>query len=191
MYSSQAYELPNLYDSDSTNILPMISVRNKNESQNPEGLAKMQNIIQQRMKQCAPDLQLVPDVFETQELVDQLCVMTGGYVRSLMVFMQHLSTQINALPIDEKSLLRCFSVIRKDLPSTVRDHWDILASTAVSKRIQHNNAGRELLYKRCILHYCYINDDNEFKEWYDIAPLIRGIPEFQEAMRKLANQNQG
>jgi hypothetical protein len=191
MYSSQAYELCNLYDSDSTNILPMISIRNKNGNQNPEGLNKMRNIIEQRMKKCAPDLQLVPDVFETQELVDQLCVMTGGYVRSLMVFMQHLSTQIDALPINEKSLLRCFSVLRKDLPSTVRDHWDILAFTAINRSIQHNNACRELLYKRCILHYCYINDDNEFQQWYDIAPLINGIPEFQEAKRKVSNQNQG
>jgi KAP family P-loop domain len=189
MYSSQAHELPNLYDSNSNSILPMISVRKRNGNVNPEGLDRMRAILQGRMKQCAPDLQLVPDIFETQELVDSLCIMTGGYVRSLMVFMQHLSTQVYNLPIDEKALLRCFSRLRKDLPSTVQDCWDILALTAVTKNIKHNSDYRQLLYKRCILHYCYINDDNEFQQWYDIAPLMVGVPEFREAMKKMSNPN--
>ncbi len=162
MYSSQVYELSNLYDSSSTNILPMISIRNKNGSPNQSGLSKMQNIIQKRMEQCAPDLKLVPDVFESQELVEQLCMMTGGYVRSLMILMQHLSMQIDDLPIDERALKLCFSKQRRNFLGTVKDRWDILAATTTTRNIKFDNDYRELLYKRCILHYCYIDDENEF-----------------------------
>jgi AAA ATPase domain len=191
VHSSRINNLSNVYDPGSTQILPMISVRKRNGNVNSEGLARMQTILQERMKKCAPNLQLVPDIFETQELVDNLCMMTGGYVRSLMILMQYLSTEIDNLPIDERTLLRCFSRLRNDLRIAVEDRWDILALTAVTKQIKNDDAYRQLLFNRCILQYSYIDDDNQVQDWYDIVPLMRGISQFQEAMRKLSSQSQG
>jgi hypothetical protein len=118
-------------------------------------------------------------------------VMTGGYVRSLMILMQYLSTEIDNLPINERTLLRCFSRLRNDLRIAVEDRWDILALTAVTKQIKNDDAYRQLLFNRCILQYSYIDADNQVQDWYDIVPLMRGISQFQEAMRKLSSQSQG
>ena len=191
VHSSRINNLSNVYDPGSTQILPMISVRKRDGNINPDGLERMCTILYERMKKCAPDLQLVPDIFETQELVDNLCVMTGGYVRSLMILMQYLSTEIDDLPINERTLLRCFSRLRNDLRIAVEDRWDILALTAATKQIKNDDAYRQLLFNRCILQYSYIDDENQVQDWYDIVPLMRGISQFQEAMRKLSSQSQG
>jgi hypothetical protein len=191
VHSSRINNLANVYDAGSTQILPMISVRKRNGNVNPEGLARMRTILQERMKKCAPGLQLVPDIFETQELVDELCIKTGGYVRSLMIAMQYLSTEIDALPIDERAVLRCFSRQRNERRIAVDDHWDTLARTAMTKEIKNDDACRQLLFNRCILQYADVNDMDEVQEWYNIDPLIVGISQFQEAMRKLSNPSQG
>jgi hypothetical protein len=182
--------MANVYDAGSTQILPMISVRKRNGNTNPEGLAQMRAILQERMKKCAPKLQLVPDIFETQELVDELCSKTGGYVRSLMLAVQYLSTEIDALPINERALLLCFSRQRNERRIAVDDHWDTLALIAMTKEIKNDDASRQLLFNRCILQYADVNDMGEVQEWYNIDPLIVGIPQFQEAMRKLSNPSQ-
>jgi Cdc6-like AAA superfamily ATPase len=190
VHSSRIIEMANVYDAGSTQILPMISVRKRNGNTNPEGLAQMRAILQERMKKCAPKLQLVPDIFETQELVDELCSKTGGYVRSLMLAVQYLSTEIDALPINERALLLCFSRQRNERRIAVDDHWDTLALIAMTKEIKNDDASRQLLFNRCILQYADVNDMGEVQEWYNIDPLIVGIPQFQEAMRKLSNPSQ-
>ncbi len=60
---------------------------------------------------------------------------------------------------------------------------------AVTKEIQNDNSYRQLLFNRCILHYAYIDND-QIHEWYDVDPLIVGISQFQQAMKKLSNPGQ-
>ncbi|MBD0266218.1 MAG: ATP-binding protein, partial [Tolypothrix sp. Co-bin9] len=56
---------------------------------------------------------------------------------------------------------------------------------ACSKRIINDDQYRSLMYNRCLLEYRYLDDEGEMQRWYDIHPLIQGIPEFKEAVAKL------
>jgi hypothetical protein len=191
VHSSRISNLASIYDAGSTQVLPMISVYKRNGEKNQDGLDRMRNILKERMQKCAPNLQLVPDIFETEELVNNLCSMTGGYVRSLMILVQYLSIEIDALPINERTLRICLSRMRNERKIAADDLWDILARTAATKEIQNDDASRQLLFNRCILHYAYVDNNDEIHNWYDVDPLIGGISQFQQAMKKISNQSQG
>ena len=189
VHSSGINDLSSVYDSGSTKILPMIMVRDRKGKINQEGLQQMQNIIRERMKKCAPDLQLVPDIFVDRELIDNICVMTGGYVRALMLLIQSLINEIDCLPITEAAARRCFSYLRNERHIAIEEKYEILARTAISKEVRSDNDHRKLLFNRCILHYAYVDADNQTQYWYDIDPLIVGIPQFQAAMKKIESKN--
>jgi hypothetical protein len=46
---------------------------------------------------------LETDIFESQEVLERLCLMTGGHVRNLILLMQTALDYVDALPITCKS----------------------------------------------------------------------------------------
>jgi hypothetical protein len=82
---------------------------------------------------------------------------------------------------------RAITQARDTYRRTVENHqWILLAEVSRSKRIINDDQYRSLMYNRCLLEYRYLDDDAEMQRWYDIHPLIQGIPEFKEAVAKLS-----
>lgn len=42
-----------------------------------------------------------------------------------------------------------------------------------------------LLLNRCLLEYRYYDADDNLQTWYNVHPLIEGIPRFQTALKKV------
>ena len=49
---------------------------------------------------------------------------------------------------------------------------------------------RNLSFNRCLLEYRYFDSHENMQRWYDVHPLIKGIPEFKEALAKLPTSEQ-
>lgn len=83
-YSNRANDLRDIYDNDPM-VLPMIMIRNLDRTINPDGMAKIKAIIEKRTQQFLPKKKLETDIFESQEVLERLCLMTGGHVRNLIL----------------------------------------------------------------------------------------------------------
>ncbi|HSF72971.1 MAG TPA: ATP-binding protein [Microcoleus sp.] len=184
VHSNRAANLSINYN-NAPQVLPMIMLRNPSGEVNPAGLAKMKEVIEKRVKQVAPDLSLELETqwFDTRETVEQLCLMSGGHVRNLLLMLQEAINYTENLPITAKAAQRAITKARNVYRRTAdKDDWSILAKVSVSRRILNDEQHRNLLFNRCILEYRYYDDEEEMQNWYDVHPLIKGIQEFKEAV---------
>ncbi|WP_375466602.1 ATP-binding protein [uncultured Nostoc sp.] len=185
VYSTRATDLRDIYGDPQ--ILPMIMVNTlKGEVYQP-GLKKVKEVINKRVRQIAPELSLEKEIFDSPETLDKLCLMSGGHVRNLLLLTQDAIGRSEELPVSEKAVRRAITQARDTYRRAVENHqWCLLAEVSCSKRIINDDLYRSLMYNRCLLEYRYLDDDGEMQRWYDIHPLIQGIPEFKEAVAKLS-----
>ncbi|MBG1268662.1 AAA family ATPase [Nostoc sp. WHI] len=185
LYSGRATDLTVNYGEPQ--ILPMIMVNTlKGEVYQP-GLKKVKEVIKKRVRGIAPELSLETEIFDSPQTLDTLCLMSGGHVRSLLLLTQDAIGRTEELPVSEKAVRRAITQARDTYRRAVEnDQWSLLAEVSLSKRIINADLYRSLMYNRCLLEYRYLDEDEEMQRWYDIHPLIRGIPEFKEAVAKLS-----
>jgi len=184
VYSNRAAELTNTYG-DPT-ILPMIMVRTLDGQVYPPGLERMKAVLAQRVWQVAPDIHLETAVFETVEVLNALCLASGGHVRELLLLTQEAINYTDQLPIAARAVQRALSRLRDSYRRTVQTgQWSLLAAVAQTHRIANNDAHRDLLFRRCVLEYRQVQPNGMEQCWYDVHPLIRAIPEFREALEAL------
>ncbi len=185
-YSNRANDLRERYNGDLM-VLPMIRVYDLNNNPYDQGINKIQEIINKRIRQFSPTKRLETDIFESQELLDYLCLMTGGHVRNLMLLMESAFDHIDDLPITRKAAQRAITQARDVYRRTVEhNQWKLLVNVHKTHQIQNDQEHRKLLFNRCILQYGYFDDEEEFKSWYDVHPLITKISEFIEALENEA-----
>lgn len=181
--SDRASDLMEIY-SCAPQVLPMITIRTRDNQPYPDGLAKLKQIIRERIYSIpkARGLSLEAEVFDDPATLEQLCCITGGHVRNLILLMQ---TAINynedTLPIRATAVQQAIRQLRKTYRDTVNaDQWVLLAKVAQTKRIPHDTQHRSLLFTRCLLEY---QDDEE--KWHDVHPILRDVPEFKDAVDAL------
>jgi len=184
VYSTRATDLRDIYGDPQ--ILPMIMVNTLKGDIYQPGLNKVKEVINKRVRQIAPELSLEKEIFDSPQTLDRLCLMSGGHVRNLLLLTQDAIGRTDELPVSEKAVRRAITQARDTYRRTVENHqWCLLAEVSCSKRIINDDLYRSLMYNRCLLEYRYL-DDGEMQRWYDIHPLIQGIPEFKEAVAKLS-----
>ncbi|MDJ0714373.1 MAG: AAA family ATPase [Prochloraceae cyanobacterium] len=184
LYSNRASDIRTIYDN--IQVLPMIMVTTPEETIYQPGLNKIQEIISNRVNLFAADLSLEKEIFDSQETLDLLCTMSGGHVRELLKLVQDAIANTTDLPISRKAVRIAITEARDSYRRTVQqDQWKLLAEVHISKRIINDNKYLDLLFSRCLLEYRYPYEEKKRKRWCDVNPVIRAIPEFQEALDSL------
>ena len=180
VYSNRATDLRDIYGADAQ-VLPMIMVQTPDNQPFQRGIDKITEVLQKRINRVKPEMSIV-DMFEAQEGLQQLCLMSGGHVRNLLLLMKEAIKYSDTLPIRNRALQRSISEARNTYRNTVyHNEWEALARVYQTKQIENQELYRNLLFQRCVLEYRYINAEDEIQCWYDIHPLIKGIKEFQNA----------
>jgi hypothetical protein len=163
----------------------MIMVQTPENESYPPGINKVIEVLQKRLTTIDPSKSIV-HLFDNRESLENLCLMSGGHVRNLLLLMKEALKYTNTLPISKKALQRSISELRNTYKNTIYfNEWEALAKVHKSKEIVNDQLYRGLLFNRCILEYRYQEPDGETKFWYDIHPLIKGIKEFQDAYNQL------
>ena len=184
VYSKRSTDVRENYSD--TEVLPMIMVRTPNGEIYEPGLNKIKEIISKRISQCTTYLSLDTEIFDSPETFQQLCLMSGGHVRNLLLLTQDAIALTEELPISQRAVRRAITKARNTYRQTVEhNQWDLLAKVSHSKRVINNNEHRSLLFNRCFLEYRYLDKEYEIQRWCDVHPLIRGITEFKEAVAKM------
>ena len=170
VYSRWATELKDNYGIPL--VLPSIRVRQEDGSPYEGGLDILKSIIQVRLPSELRD-SLVPDVFESTDVLTELCLMSGGYVRDLIQLMQEAITKTDILPIRSRAVQRATEALRDVYRRAVEEkQWEVLRTVHRSKEIENDEVQRGLLFSRCVLEYRYFDDEDNKHTWYDVHPLL-------------------
>ncbi|MEH2243243.1 MAG: hypothetical protein V7K85_11025 [Nostoc sp.] len=170
LYSNRAIDIVNIYGN--APVLPMIMVQTPDNQSYQKGINKVMEVLQKRLSSIDASLSIV-DIFEQREALEQLCLMSGGHVRNLLLLMKEAIKYTNAKTISNRALQRSISELRNTYRNTVfANEWEALAKVYHSKQIENEPLYRGLLFNRCILEYRYLDEHGNSKVWYDIHPKI-------------------
>jgi len=170
IYSRWATELKDNYGIPL--VLPSIMVRRENGDPYEPGLKVLKTIIQRRVPSLLRD-SLVPDVFESEAVLQDLCLIGGGYVRDLVQLMQEAITKTEALPIRARAVQRAADALRDVYRRAVEEsQWPILRDIHETNKIENDDVQRSLLFSRCVLEYRYFDDQGDKHTWYDVHPVL-------------------
>ncbi|MEO1069438.1 MAG: ATP-binding protein [Cyanobacteria bacterium J06638_6] len=184
VYSNRANDLKEIYGNP--DLLPMIMVQTPDGALHASGFEKLKEILRRRIRPFLPEVSLGKDIFEGPEVVEQLCLASGGHVRELLLLMKEALNRASSLPIPTRAVRRAIAETRDTYRRTVEEHqWAILAKVAKTRVIDNDEDHRDLLFRRCVMEYRFFDDDGIMQCWYDVHPLIKAIPEFREAQKAL------
>lgn len=184
VYSKRGTDIRDIYND--THVLPMIMVRTPDGQVYEPGLTKVKEVICRRVRQFAPTQNLETEIFDSQETLNQLCLMSGGHIRNLLLLTQDAIGRTSALPIAQNAVRRAITQARDTYRRTVEhSQWKLLAEVAQTKRVVNEDEYRSLLFNRCLLEYRYLDEEGDVQRWCDVHPLIKGIQEFKEAVTKM------
>lgn len=184
VYSKWSNEVQTTYGR--TQVLPMVMVQQRDGTVFPEGLAKLREAIQRRVQPHAPEWDLDNQIFDNSETLRRLCLACGGHIRELMQMMQESLNRTDEFPLTARAVQRSITELRAVYQRTVEEpEWSRLAQVVQSREIPNDNEHRSLLQRRCLLEYCWLDDEGELCTWYDVHPLIKGLPRFREELDKL------
>ena len=169
VHSRWATELKDNYDIPQ--VLPSIMVRCEDSTPYDKGLDTMKTIIRLRLPSVLRESVL--NVFESEEILQELCLMSGGYVRDLIQLMQEAINRTEGLPIRKRAVQRAVDALRDVYKRAVEeDWWEALREVHKSKAIENDLLHRGLLLSRCILEYRYYKDNGDKQTWYDVHPVL-------------------
>lgn len=190
VYSERCTELQNNFDE--TSVLPMVMLRHEDDRINEKGLKKFREMIVKRIEEVSLKDQphigqelaqaLDSKVFVSSEVLDHLCLMSGGHVRLLMKMIQKAIDWTEDLPISKQAVNTAIEEAKNDYRNTIFEHqWPLLREVAATKQIPNNESDREyqrLLASRCILQYRYYDENDKLQLWYDVHPLVKDLEKF-------------
>lgn len=170
VYSRWATELKDNYGIPQ--VLPSIMVRQENGEPYGPGVEKLREIVRLRVPEHLRD-SLVPAVFESVEVLQELCLISGGYARDLVQLMQEAINKTDTLPIRARAVQRAADSLRDVYRRAVEeDQWDVLREVNQEKKIDNGEVERSLLFSRCVLEYRYFEAEGGKRTWYDVHPVL-------------------
>ena len=166
-------------------VLPMIKVREK-ASRDPylPGIDALKTLLEKRIQNISPDWNLTK-LFEEEQTINELCLISGGNVRELVYLMRNSLKWASSskLPITRKSVQRAIAESRETYRKMIfADHWKMLAEVYEKQSMPNRDDYRKLLYNRCVLEYRQLEPDQRITTWYDVHPLIVETEEFKRAV---------
>lgn len=157
--------------------LPMIKVRNRDDSNNEDGMEVMRSIVAARMSM---------DLFADPALLDSMILISGGVLRDLFLLIGAAAANADVYDrsiIEEQDWKKAYQRLKKDYDNNIADnrlndnqfysaesYYKALVNLAKDpqKKVEHSEEVMHLRQNLCILGY---NGEN----WYDVHPIVKDI----------------
>jgi len=169
-------------------VLPMVAVKSHQGIDHEEGINLLRQLV---LARAFPELKpqerfnRLGEVFDTPEILERLCHISGGHVRQLLRLLnQAIATEMN-LPISLPSVEK---VIREEqnfltLP-LARNQWDLLQEVKQTQSVQRATHDSDYSYDilmRSLLVFEYKDRENT---WFDVNPIVATDKELTDASNK-------
>ncbi len=161
--------LGNTFSGDYTAVIPMVKL----PSDLSEGYANDKNF--KLFKQLVANRINIDQVFESDKLLDELIINSGGVVRDLMRLIRTAcegTTQIN-----DNSVKKAIRTYMAEYDRLLRlDDFTLLKEVHATKQVTADGKYGRLLHLRLVLEYM------NGKRWVDLHPLVRAIERVKEQL---------
>ncbi|UJB73256.1 AAA family ATPase (plasmid) [Acaryochloris sp. 'Moss Beach'] len=178
MFSNELQTLKNrLGGGTDPMVLPMVPIRLRDGNECQVGMAQLRQMALARaFPNATPEERLagLTEVFDSPDILDQLCIASGGHVRNLLSLLFACLRKRKSLPITQDSLNLAIQQARDDLTATIDgDEWALLKQVTTQKKVNGEDECQALL--RSLFVFEYRNDADG--RWFDINPVLAGARE--------------
>lgn len=177
IFSNVLGRLTDLFGRD-PKVLPMVPVQLQNNSEFPQGIKLLQQMV---MARAFPGVSwersryFMTQVFDTPETLEQLCRVSGGHVRSLLMILQACLQRTDALPVSRECLASVIKQRCNTLKNTITDQeWELLHQVAQDKSLRGEEGYQSLIHSMFVFEYRYQDEP-----WFDINPILAQAKELQ------------
>jgi hypothetical protein len=171
-YSRQHTRLLDIYGTDPM-ILPVMPVHDREGREHPKALQALGEIVLRRGRAAGLD---IGDIFEEEELLRKLLMVSGGHVRTLLRMIRSILNRCDNLPIPR---IRADESIHREAADMKRalsdEDWQILTKVHRTKEPVNgpeSDQWNELIRGQYVL--AYYEDGSGY--WYDWNPLLEYAP---------------
>lgn len=158
-------------------ILPMVPIRQRNGEECQEGMELLRQMV---MLRAFPDepaekrLELITEVFDSQETLNRLCCVSGGHVRNLMGLLFGCLRHENP-PISRECLESVIRESRDFLTSSIDDsEWSLLFQVVQHQTVKGDTQYQTLLRSMWVFEY-----RDRQGCWFGINPALQETRQFQ------------
>ncbi len=166
---------------ETARVLPAVKIADKDGTAYVDGIEHMRRILHRRFE----EVKVAPtDVFDSPRICDELCRMSGGNMRQLLMLFRSACDYVDTLPITEEALGRAVQNAANAFAASIGEqHWQCLADlhNDPSKRIRNDVDHHEMLYGLGMLEYL-----NGEEPWGEVNPLVRKLSHFRDLIRAAA-----
>ena len=159
-------------------VLPLVPVLNRDQSRHDQGLALLRQIA---MARAFPDidptqrLDYIVEVFDSQETLDRLCLISGGHIRTLLGIL-YRCLQDEDPPISRSCLEIAIREHRDGLTLGITaDEWELLHQVSQQQVVKGEEGYQSLLQSLFVFEYY-----DEQGRWFDVNPTLKETEEFRQ-----------
>ena len=160
-------------------VLPMIPVQKRDGSLHESGIKLLKQMILTRaypQLKNSPELWTqISDLFESEEILEQLCLKSGGHVRNLLRLLNAWIRKEKKLPLSHEKLQA--TVINEqadDSNNITEDEWLLLKKVKQTKTLAGDYNYQKLI--RTLLVYEYRDDQGS---WYEVNPILNDLEQLR------------
>ncbi len=151
-------------------IVPMVPVTRRNSSPHKEGMAKLREIVERRLRKAGTVLE---EAFDEVETVARLCRFSGGYLRDLMTLVREACAEALAahpnLPLTRQDVEEAIANFGAAQCEAAEPHLDALRHVAETHRFTDLDQEIQLALLKNRLVYAYFDESY----WYDVCLSVR------------------
>jgi energy-coupling factor transporter ATP-binding protein EcfA2 len=159
-------------------VLPMVSVKLRNDKECSEGMELLQQMVLARAFPNLDEqerLNRITEIFDSPETLKRLCQISGGHVRTLLRLLNDSLKKQIGLPISRDSLEAVIQKYRNNTVLCIDDQeWKLLRKVTQTKKVAGSEAYNILVGGGFVYEY----HDQE-GPWFDINPILADAKELQ------------
>ncbi len=152
-------------------VLPMVPVLQRNGSVCEEGMYLLKQMVLARAFPRIPEeyrFDLIKNIFDSPETLEQLCRVSGGHVRELLMLLYDWIKKERRLPLSKNILEIVVKARSNQMKLAITDNeWELLRQVAQHKQVRGDEDYRSLVHSRFVYEYC-----DRDGSWFDINPIL-------------------
>jgi hypothetical protein len=162
----------------SPKVLPMVPVRYRNGSQDENGINLLRHMI---LARALPDatieqrLDHLPQIFNSLDLIDRLCLVSGGHVRNLLGLVWNCIQQGDP-PFSEATIEQVIRERRDGLARAIDDdEWNLIFQVVENQSVRGEVEYQTLLRSMFVFEYY-----DPQGGWFGINPILMETKRYQD-----------
>jgi len=162
----------------SPKVLPMVPVKNRNGGQDENGVNLLRHMILARAfpkVAIAQRLDYLPQIFESLDLIDRLCLVSGGHVRNLLGLVWNCIQQSDP-PFSQAIIEQVIRERRDGLARAIDDdEWNLIFQVVKNQSVKGETEYQTLLRSMFVFEY-YDSQGG----WFGINPILTETKRYQD-----------